>query len=315
MASGDDQPSTSNYYSAESSPSISLSPNNIITSQPIVNQLVHKPRLHIFDGIKKNVTIENWCKMYESAARRYNWSDEDIVDLLNEYLDGDALNFYLYERDNCDWFTIKSKLINRFGIKAIEPLEECVRLKFHHKKNVTEYFEEKRRLANLALLSESQAVVLLIEGLNDQLRNCFLGHRINTYDQFFAIAKSAENQLPSYHHNQGKFNRNQGNRLPSIINNRNNNNNENRQFVKRQPKSACWICENAGKPNQMHWKEDCPIRQERQHQHQPHHHNNNHNINHHHNHHQHQRKVNYVQQSSNSVDDNHSNDSQSVHLN
>ncbi|XP_053206789.1 uncharacterized protein LOC128390995 [Panonychus citri] len=170
-----------------------------------------RPRLHIFNGHDKSVTIENWLKLYESTANRYNWSYDEKIDLLAEYLDKDALNTYISARDSGDWITIKNKLITRFGVRSIRPSVEFCRLKFNHVKNVDEYFESKKRLAGLAGFTETQAVELMIDHLSDELNRCFLGHQVNTYCEFYTIAKTAEQQLPrnDNHNNNNNQNKNQ----------------------------------------------------------------------------------------------------------
>ena len=232
----------------------------------------YRPKLQIYDGIERNVTIENWIKLYESSAKRYQWPEEDMLDILGEYLSKDALNFYLCEKDTSSWGELKLKLINRFGVQSVEPLLEFIRLKFCHCKDVTDYFEHKRRLATLAELTEKQAVILMIEDLSEKLKNCFIGHRVNTYDQFFTIAKTAENQISVFNVNtshgamfngKNRFGKKTYHHQP---NNKFNNSSEKKQttpFVKRPPRNPCWTCQNAGKPEQYHWSEDCPIKKER----------------------------------------------------
>lgn len=220
---------------------------------------IYRPKLQKFNGHDKSVTIENWLKLYESSAQRYHWTKDEMIDLLGEYLEREALNFYLDSRDDTDWPTLKGKLIIRFGVKSVDPIVEFDRLKYHQTSGIEDYFETKRRLAGLSSLNESQAVALMIEHLSDELKRYFIGHRAKTYCEFYAIAKTAENQLPK---------RDKGNNqmssfgLNSAMKNKKQTNQNFTNQNKKPPKGACFRCANQGKPNQIHWANDCPLRKD-----------------------------------------------------
>ena len=182
----------------QSSSTIQLINNNINGSVPPprfppppppsnFNQTIFRPKLQKFNGIDKSVTIENWLKLYEASATRYNWSANEMLSLLGEYLEKEALNFYLDCLDSSDWNTIKIKLNTRFGVKTTEPIVEFDRLKFYQTKDVDDYFEKKR--AGLADLSESHAVALMIEHLSDDLKRCFIGHQAKLIVSFSLLLK------------------------------------------------------------------------------------------------------------------------------
>lgn len=170
----------------------------IKSSLPLEDFLfLFRPDIQKFNGIKKPVTIENWTRHFESTAKRYHWTKDDLMDLLGEYLEDEALNFYLNEKDSTSsWNEMKIKLIERFKSYTLEPIIEFTRLKFHHCKNVMDYFESKRRLAHLAGISESDAVPLMIEHLGEPFKQYFTDGRTKTYDQFATIVQSAESLLP-----------------------------------------------------------------------------------------------------------------------
>ena len=227
--------------------------------QPHPSNDLFRPKLQKFNGFDKSVTIENWLKLYENAARRYHWSEEKMIDLLGEYLEKEALNHYLNSNNINNWPGIKSTLTTRFGVKTVEPIVEFDRLKYQHTKNFEEYYENKRRLANLAQLTESQAVPLMIEHLTEDLKRCFIGHRATTYSQFFDIAKTAEHHFPRNNNNnffknqfkeKKKFN--EQNFGPKSI--------EHDRFKQKKQPGPCYRCIQAGKPNQLHWSSECPLK-------------------------------------------------------
>lgn len=213
-----------------------------------------RPRIHVFSGNEKDITIENWIKMFETVSKSYQWPKKEMIDALCEYLKGEALNFFIEIRDGKSWEKIKSTLLSRFGVQAVDPIVEFDRLKFSHTNDAHDYFLKKRRLAGLASLTEAQAVCLMIEHLSDDLRKCFIGHRVVTYGKFWAIVKTAETALMT---------RNSGSDKSLLV--RDNKPikrkfEQNHKSSKKTPKGACWGCERAGKPNQMHWSNECPLK-------------------------------------------------------
>lgn len=275
-SSASSSPSSNSFQSLSSNNETEINPSptdainnnqqpNIVPSplplpQPITPfYQIYRPKLQKFNGHDKSVTIENWLKLYESSAQRYHWSSEEMIDLLGEYLEREALNFYLDSRDNTDWPTLKSKLIIRFGVKSVDPIVEFDRLKYYQTSGIEDYFETKRRLAGLSFLNESQAVALMIEHLSDELKRYFIGHRAKTYCEFYAIAKTAENQLPKRDKNVNQMNTFG---LNSAMKNKKQPNQNLTNQSKKLPKGACFRCANQGRPNQMHWANDCPLKKD-----------------------------------------------------
>jgi hypothetical protein len=65
--------------------------------------------------------------------------------MLGNYLEDDALNWYIENKDNSNYNELKEKLINRFSVKTVEPIVEFFNLKYDSKSGIKEYFEKKRR--------------------------------------------------------------------------------------------------------------------------------------------------------------------------
>src|SRR5882724_11409081 len=89
-----------------------------------------KPKLQIFKGIGDKVSIDNWLKRYEMIANYYKWCESDKLVMLGNYLEDDALNWYIENYDNQGYNELKCKLIARFGLETVEPIIEFVNLRY-----------------------------------------------------------------------------------------------------------------------------------------------------------------------------------------
>ena len=85
----------------------------------------------------------------------YKWREPKRVVMLGNYLEDDALNWYIENTDTDNWETVKEKLISRFGVQTVEPIVEFFNLKYDLKVGIKEYFEQKRRFGVLARLTEN----------------------------------------------------------------------------------------------------------------------------------------------------------------
>jgi len=71
-----------------------------------------KPKIQVFKGIGDKVTIDNWLKRYDMIANHYNWKESEKSVMLGNFLEDDALNWYIENYANDSYSEIKSKLIN-----------------------------------------------------------------------------------------------------------------------------------------------------------------------------------------------------------
>src|SRR5882757_3040630 len=58
-----------------------------------------KPKLQIYKGLNDKVSIENWLKRYEMIAKYYKWKNDTKIVMLGNYLEDDALNWYIENSD------------------------------------------------------------------------------------------------------------------------------------------------------------------------------------------------------------------------
>lgn len=218
-------------------------------SEDDLRQDAVKPKLQIFKGMDDKVSIENWIKRFEMLSKFYKWSESKKIVILGNYLEDDALNWYIENTDNEKWPEIKEKLINRFGVQTVEPIVEFFNLKYDVKTGVKEYFEKKRRFGVLAKLSESQMIPIMIQGLHPKMISNFIAVKPKTFSDFYAIAKTAEDAFKRNHefiNKNLKFKPKTQTYGPNIS-----------TKVKRKPPNPCKICENLGFKGRYHWANDC----------------------------------------------------------
>jgi hypothetical protein len=75
-----------------------------------------KPKIQVFKGIGDKVSIGNWLKRFEMLSLYYKWSERKKLVMLGNYLEDDALNWFIENSDNSSFNEMKDKLINRFGV-------------------------------------------------------------------------------------------------------------------------------------------------------------------------------------------------------
>lgn len=270
--------------------SSNINNNNNYVTNDIKNANSLKNNLVLYKGEDDKITIENWFIRFEMICKFDNIRDSDKVFILGNYLSDSALDWYINlvnGNDNITFEEIKKGIISRFGFQTINPLVEFVRLNYDTNLGMENYFNQKRKLASLSGLTETQSVILMIEGLPFNLKNCFIAVQPTTYTEFLSIAKVAENNLlknffPKIQNNSNnnyssfhpKFKTNKrfrGNNLFGYNNNNNNNrsnysvDNNKFKFVRKEtekklPPNPCRICEKKGHMNQFHWVWDCKNR-------------------------------------------------------
>ena len=213
-----------------------------------------KPKIQIFKGSGDKVSIENWLKRFDMIANYYKWSNDKKVIMLGNYLEDDSLNWYIENSDNCNYDDLKAKLISRtrIGVQTVEPIVEFFNLKYDIKKDVKEYFEQKRRYGVLAKLTEEQMIPVMIQGLHPRMISNFIAVKPKTFSEFCQIAKLSEDNLKRSFNTFNKPNNMSINAKdkPKFR--------ENNKFkTNKKPPNPCKICENLGFKNRYHWAQDC----------------------------------------------------------
>ena len=205
-----------------------------------------KPKLQIFKGNGDKVSIENWLKRFEMLAKFYEWTESDQVVMLGNYLEDDAMNWYIENVNDYNYKPIKIKLMTRFGLETVEPIVDFVNTKYDTKQGIKEYFETKRRLGAAASLTEEQMIPLLIQGLHSKMIEYFTAVKPKTFAEFYSIAKTAENNFKRI-----TFKTNDSFKPKPKTTEPNNGK------QKRKPPNPCIICDKLGFKNRFHWGNEC----------------------------------------------------------
>lgn len=224
-----------------------LSPPNQLSNFSVSFDSIILPH---FDGDHCAVSIENWLDRFEELARLKNFSDEQKVLLIGNYLSDESLEWYMSTKkhhDNLTFQKLKSLFLNRFGVKLVDPIVEFTRLKYDQSKGVLDYYKNKRRLGNNAGLTEDHIVSLMIDGLPSYLSSAFIAIRPQSMDHFLQIATRAEDS------SKLRENRN----LHSFRNRPQSKMQAKSTPMKPKPPAPCRICENLGFKNRFHWSSDC----------------------------------------------------------
>ena len=213
------------------------------------NTINSKVHVQIYKGFNDKLSIENWFKRFELIAKLKKWNQNEKIIMLGNFLEDDALNWYLENCDTENWLELKTNLEARFSLGTIDPMTDFVNLKYDFKTGLKDYFEKKRRLGVLAKLNESQIVPIMIQGLHPKFKSHFLAVQPQNYIEFYRIAKAIEDNL----NENFKFDKNK-NYTKSKLNDKKSNDNKN---LRKKPPSACRICEGLGFKKRFHWASDC----------------------------------------------------------
>ena len=63
-------------------------------------------------------------------ANFYKWVESNRIVMLGNYLEDNALSWYIENYENYSFNEIECKLIARFGIEILKPIVEFVNLKY-----------------------------------------------------------------------------------------------------------------------------------------------------------------------------------------
>lgn len=220
--------------------------NNLIKNpNSFIESHAEKMLIQNFDGDTRRLSIDAWVDRYEMLAERRGFDDENMVIELGSYLVYEALEWYMSvmrEKKDINFENLKILLLQRFGIKSVDPMSECVDLKYNEKIGMKNYFEQKRTLGMKAGLAENQIISLMIHGLPPNYSSVFNSMKPKSMEEFFNVAKRTENSLMNH-----------SSRSSSNLQRREVHRSQNQN----SPKNPCWICEKLGYPKRFHWTRDC----------------------------------------------------------
>ena len=263
----------SSHYALNIPPGFKLVFESFIPKPTIDPEKPYKvPKLPVFNGESTKVSIENWLRRFEMISNYFKWNDQDRVMFLGNYLEGDALNWYMDNLDSCPtWGLIKNFFTSRFGAEATEPIIEFIELKYDHKTGIKEYFEKKRRLGVLAKLTEEQIIPLMVHELTPRMAEFFVANKPKTYAQFYHTAQKAEEYLKRRLETTKTFLRPSQSKFVSKTPSQKPHPNHSakptiKPIIKAfntksdLPKNPCYTCQKLNISDNLHWSKDCPIK-------------------------------------------------------
>jgi hypothetical protein len=68
-----------------------------------------KPKIQIYKGLGDKVSIENWLKRYKMLATFYKWNESQKIVMIGNYLEDDALNWFIENYENCNFNELETK--------------------------------------------------------------------------------------------------------------------------------------------------------------------------------------------------------------
>ena len=73
-----------------------------------VSSTKSKLKIQVYKGLGDKVSIENWLKRYEMLANFYKWSESEKIVMLGNYLEYDAMNWYIENYNDSDYLDLKN---------------------------------------------------------------------------------------------------------------------------------------------------------------------------------------------------------------
>ena len=212
------------------------------------------PKIPKFDG--KTIQVEDFIKVFERFFSTL--SEDDRINKLVEYIDGDVFEFY--SRDICGiqgitWDQTKEKLIQRFAHSEIDPVTAAIRRRLTRSDTIRQYYDDKMKLLRRSSVPESEMSSILTVGLPDSYKSHFYGKRFKTVGEWLQLAQDIEadmNTKTSSHRTAGSSHFTQSEDKKT-----NRFSKSNKTFNKNRSPPDCQICKQIGIAAK-HWHRDCP---------------------------------------------------------
>lgn len=218
-----------------------------------------------YTGAPEDVPVSKWLRLFETKADALDWTDNEKVKSLCDYLEGEAFRWYLSEIfEVCEtWEEVKQSMTVRFGAAVLDPFRSFIHCRQKREQSVREYYEEKRRLGESAGLSTPHVIAGLTDGLLPELERRFVGTEPKSPLEWLNIAQKFEHASatappPTFRGPQGSSRgrgRTQGHPAAGDAP-------SSRTATSRHvlPRTECRHCVNIGLSGQFHWQNACPYR-------------------------------------------------------
>ena len=171
--------------------------------QPLPSTSVKPATIHFklsdFSGDYSGAKIANWIRLYESLAKRSDWSEEEMKWNLASYLEQEAFDFYVehvLSKKDFEWKQAKQSIVQRFDQFEIDPFMQFLSHKWTPQIELKDYFKKMRALGVAAGLKEEDILAGLTRGLPAHLRSEL--SFVTSLQQWVAVAFCLQQRLDEH---------------------------------------------------------------------------------------------------------------------
>lgn len=215
-----------------------------------------------YNGGSDDVPVRKWLRLFEMKADTAHWQPQDMIQNFSDYVEGDAFHWYLNEIfDTCEtWDDIKTRMTLRFSTAVADPFRSFIHYRQKKDQSIASYYDEKRKLGELADLKDRHITSGLTDGLLPDFELALAGLNIESPAEWFNAAQRVElalarqnrrNWQPQQPYRRGAPGTEQ---FPSQ-------HPQNALQAPTIPKTECRHCKLIGLHQQFHWQSACPNRQ------------------------------------------------------
>lgn len=124
-------------------------------------------KLDKYTGSDTNITADRWISLFDVIVSSIA-SDHQRVQLLMEYLRGDALHWYADEIapfiKTISYKETRSKFLERFGFVVVDPVIASQKRKLQRGELIQEYFNDKMQFLRRSTLTQQSIAAQLTDG-------------------------------------------------------------------------------------------------------------------------------------------------------
>ena len=238
------------------------SPRSTSSSSTMTENEHHQDRLGIarYGSSKNTMRAEAWVSIYEKHMS--NKSDNERVDHMYRFLDGDAVNWFAEEvaimSSTPAWATVKQQFINRFGSVMIRPIIQAQKRYLRKSETVEAYYTDKVYMMRQSGLNDLDSVAMLTEGMPHTYKLALISSKPSNVQDWLSIALQIQASLQR----MNSFASNKLNvQIPATVSVHATSASSSKSKKDKKPPRPCRFCEAAGH-NEWHWHNECPRRTE-----------------------------------------------------
>lgn len=212
-------------------------------------------KLDKYTGSDTSITADRWISLFDVVVSSIT-SDYQRVQLLMEYLRGEALHWYADEIapfiTTISYKETKNKFIERFGFVVVDPVIAAQKRRLQKGESIQDYFNSKMQFLRRSTLTQQSIAAQLTDGTPHFYRTPLISADIKDANHWLRKALELEESFrpystkrkPDYKHQNHFTKTNQATSTSK---------------TEAKPPSPCKLCQSLGKL-EWHWHRDCPRR-------------------------------------------------------